>query len=179
MSLSDTVHTDLNWWLDNLTLVHDNLQQSYPDFLMHTDASLLGWFFYVPSDGTQASYRWNGQETYLHINALELLAIEFALPSYCNTMHDIHIRIMSDNTTAIAAINKQGSTKALDCNTVAKRIWLWALERKIWISAAHIPGVDNVEADLASRVFKDELEWTLSTDIFQELMPLRSPGGDL
>ena len=77
---------------------------------------------------------------------------------------------MSDNTTTIAAINKQGSTKAFQCNLVAKRIWLWCLDRSIWLSAAHIPGVDNVEADHASRVFKDELEWTLTDHVYQSIV---------
>ena len=169
MSISDKVKIDLQWWLDNLSLIKADLQQSYPDLVIQTDASLQGWGFYVPSDGTKAGARWAPNVSHFHINALELMAIEFTLQSFCNNMHDSHIRIMSDNTTAIAAINKQGSTKALDCNTVAKRIWLWAWDRHLWISAAHIPGVQNVQADHASRNFKDELEWTISPHVFHTI----------
>jgi hypothetical protein len=166
MHISTRVKADLQWWLDNLFLVQADIQQSYPDLTIQTDASMQGWGFYVPIDGTKSGSRWSPQVTHLHINALELMAIEFALLSYCDDLNSQHIRIMSDNTTAIAAVNKQGSTQALECNQIAKRIWLWALDRNIWISAAHIPGVLNVEADHASHVFKDELEWTLCDAFF-------------
>jgi hypothetical protein len=76
---------------------------------------------------------------------------------------------MCDNTTAIAAIRKQGSTRTVELNNIARIIWLWALDRHLWLSAAHVPGVDNVEADDASRVFKDELEWTLAEVHFNRI----------
>jgi hypothetical protein len=56
----------------------------------------------------------------------------------------LHIRIMCDNTTAIAAITKQGSTRTPELNSVAKTIWDWALIRRIWLSAVHITVVANV-----------------------------------
>ena len=132
----------------------------------------MGYGFYVPSSNTMTGSRWSPSEALFHINVLEIMAIENALKSYCSYMHDIHIRIMSDNTTAIAGINKQGSTRSLECNDAAHTIWLWALSRNIWISAAHVPGVENVEADLASREFKDELEWTLKQSIFDHIVKL-------
>jgi hypothetical protein len=116
--------------------------------------------------------RWAPSEAVFHINVLEIMAIENALRSYCASLHDVHIRIMSDSTTAIASINKQGSTRSLQCNDAAHKIWLWALHRNIWISAAHIPGIENVEADRASREFKDELEWTLEQPIFDHIVHL-------
>jgi hypothetical protein len=170
MSISATVKQDLHWWLDNLASLQADIHHSYPDLLIQTDASNQGWGFYVPADGTKAGARWAPESTHFHINVLELMAIEFALYSHCKNLQDTHIRIMSDNTTAIAAIYKQGSTKAFQCNLVARRIWLWCLDRNIWLSAAHIPGVDNVEADHASRVFKDELEWTLTDHVYKSIV---------
>jgi hypothetical protein len=90
------------------------------------------------------------EEAMYHIKVLELMAIDLALKSYCTSARNMHIRIMSDNMTAVAGINKQGSTRSLECNAVAHKIWLWAYARGLWISAAHVPGIDNVEADLAS-----------------------------
>jgi hypothetical protein len=180
MSISHAVKLDLQWWLDHLALVQADIQQSYPDLLIQTDASNQGWGFYVPIDGTKAGARWSPDCVDLHSKVMELTAIEYALYSYCSDISDMHLRIMSDNTTAIAAVNKQGSTKSLACNKVAQRIWRWCFTRHIWISAAHIPGVENVDADEASRVFKDELEWTLSADIFQHIVSqFGSPDMDL
>jgi hypothetical protein len=94
------------------------------------------------------------------------MAIDYSLKAYCGSLRHKHIRIMSDNTTAIAGINKQGSTHSSECQSIAKEIWLWALARGLWLSAAHIPGIENVEADHASRVFQDELEWSLCSREF-------------
>ena len=45
----------------------------------------------------------------LHINALELKAIKLALYSYLPLNSGVkHVRIKSDNTTAISYINKKG-----------------------------------------------------------------------
>jgi hypothetical protein len=166
MTVSQDVQTDLKWWLTQVSSLHSDIRPSPPDLVIFTDASTLGYGFFVPSTKVMAGSRWSPSEALFHINVLELMAIEMALKSYCNAMRNLHIRIMSDNTTAVAGINKQGSTRSLECNKVAHTIWLWAFDRNLWISAAHVPGVDNVEADTASREFKDELEWTLDKDIF-------------
>ena len=58
---------------------------------------------------------------------------------------------MSDNNTTISYINSMGGCKAIECNSLTKHIWDWARERNIWLSAAHIPGSSNVDADRLSR----------------------------
>ncbi len=47
---------------------------------------------------------------------------------------------------------------------------MWCISKGIWLTPAHIPGVDNVEADLASRVFNDKTEWQLDKSIFAHLV---------
>jgi len=46
---------------------------------------------------------------------------------------------------------------------------MWAVPRNVWITAAHIPGVYNVEADEESRIFREDREWALSHDIFDRI----------
>ena len=84
-------------------------------------------------------------------------------------MQPNHVRIMTDNTTAVACINKQGSTRSNAQNEIARHIWDHAMKHGMWVSAAHIPGVENSEADEASRVFNDTTEWTINDSIFQEI----------
>ena len=47
---------------------------------------------------------------------------------------------------------------------------MWCKDREIWLTTGHIPGIENTEADLASRVFNDQREWKLDprvlTDVF-------------
>ena len=54
----------------------------------------------------------------------------------------------------------------MGCNSVAKEIWLFCIQREIWVSAAHIPGNNNIQVDTESTVFTDNKEWMLRTDIF-------------
>ena len=75
--------------------------------------------------------------------------------------HDIHVRIMSDNATVVSYINEIGGCKSPLCNG----LWEWAMARNIWLSAAHIPGSNNVSADALSRKFSMELEWMFSKQV--------------
>ena len=44
---------------------------------------------------------------------------------------------------------------------LAKEIWEWCIDRKIWLSAAHIPGKQNLIADFESRRNQRASEWRL------------------
>ena len=58
-------------------------------------------------------------ESLLHINVLELKAVLFGLKRlYSQT----HIKELSDNTTAVCAINNMGSCKSLLCDQEVRRI---------------------------------------------------------
>ena len=65
---------------------------------------------------------------------------------------------MSDNTTAKSFMNEKGGLKSNECNKIAKEIWIWYTGRDLHISAAHIPGKGNFEADKNSRKFQDATE---------------------
>ena len=64
-----------------------------------------------------------------------------------------------DNTTGVAYINQFGG-KSAELDTLAREILRWCLDKNIHISAAHLPGISNQEADELSRVFNDDLEWS-------------------
>ena len=64
---------------------------------------------------------------------------------------------MTDNSTSVSYINKQGGATI--------EVWEICIQHLSYLSAAHIPGKHNVIADLASRKFQDSAEWMISTDI--------------
>ena len=68
---------------------------------------------------------------------------------------------MCDNTTAVNVINHMGTSHSDLCNSVAKKIWEWCIACRIWLSAAHIPGKQNIIADFESRRNQRESEWKL------------------
>ena len=47
--------------------------------------------------------------------------------------------------------------------------WQWCIEQNIWVSAAHLPGVLNVEADYESPHFRDNLKWKLDKRVFRKI----------
>ena len=112
-----------------------------------------------------AGGEWSPLEAEQHINCLDLQAAFFALKTLCH-VRNTHIRIMLDNTMAVSSyINAMGGSHSLACNSIAMKIWEWAIDRNIWLSACHIPGVLNVTADRESRVFHKETEWKLNETI--------------
>ena len=101
-----------------------------------------------------------------HINVLELKAALFGLQSLCTNVHDSHILMKLDNTSAVAGINKTGSTRSIPLDLVGQQIWRWAQQRNNWLLATHIPGILNVEADRESRDCETRTEWVLNKGIF-------------
>ena len=118
--------------------------------VVYTDASQTGWG--APIDhGNSTCGIWSMSESLRQINFLEPLAVKLALASLFDKRSDIYVRVMSDNTTAVSYINSLGGWESLECNSLTKDIWDWARERNIWLSAAHLPGFSNVDADQLSR----------------------------
>ncbi len=140
------------------------------DLELATDASKQGWG--ASLDNSVTGGRWSLSESLLHINVLELNAVLLGLQSLCKEKKDCHIKILSDNTTAVSYLKKMGGTHSPQCNNIAREIWMWCISKGIWLTPAHIPGVDNVEADLASRVFNDKTEWQLDKSIFAHLVSI-------
>ena len=62
-----------------------------------------------------------------------------------------------------------GGVKSVACNELAKEIWAFCIERNIWLSAVHLPGVQNVVADRLSREFNEQVEWQLDKQVFARI----------
>ena len=55
---------------------------------------------------------------------------------------------------------------------MAQTIWAWCIDSNIWLSACHIPGSQNTDADKQSRVFNVSTEWSLCTQVFEDIQKL-------
>ena len=120
MSLSPPSIDDLKWWVSFLPTAYRTIDHGTPYITMTTDASQVGWGATVDGHNTQGL--WDAHETTFHINILELLAIQFGLIALLDKVHDQHIRIMSDNTTAISYIISMGGCQSKDCDNIARDI---------------------------------------------------------
>ena len=74
---------------------------------------------------------------------------------------------MLDNTNAIAWIKNMGTSRSESGNQLTFTVWEWCTERGIWLSAAHIPGVLNTEADEESRKVNTDTEWKLDCEVLE------------
>jgi len=163
MSLSPENIRDLNWWVDALPSADRSIDHGVPDFTLTSDASLRVW---DAASGTFCTHGlWSEAETTYHINVLELLAVKLGLRSLLVDCRGQHIRVVSDNTTAVTYINGMEG-KSLPSDSITGTVWSWAIDRGNWLSAGHIPGTSNVSADDLSRNFKADTEWALSNDVF-------------
>ena len=171
MRLTEEAMEELHWWLDNIDRNQKPLVQQKPHLTIQTDASGKGWG--ATNLLTTCGGKWNETElntgSQYGINYLELLGAFHALKSFCKSEHDIHVRLQMDNTTAVSYINHMGGTKSHHCNALAKEMWEWSAERNIELSAAHLPGKDNVQADHESRNFNERTEWKLDERVFKKV----------
>ena len=164
--LSNEVKKELCWWITNIMSIFQHIHVPEPEITIYTDSSTLGWGVtdgYNPSGG-----RWKAGETN-HINVLELKAIFIGALTYYKGKNYKHVRVMSDNITAVSYVNNNGGIKSEFCNEIAKELWVWCTSQNMWISAEHIPETQNTEADSFSRNFNEAIEWKLSTHLFQKI----------
>jgi hypothetical protein len=163
MSISNGLE-DIKWWLSTEKSIPKPIVFSTPNVTMYSDASLAGWGAHTGSSHTGG--RWGLAEQGAHINWLELKACWLALQSFVRDLEAHHVMVRLDNTCAVAYINNQGGvTQSL--NALACDIWEWCKSHNIWLSAKHVPGTDNELADLRSRVFRDNTEWSLQPKVFK------------
>ena len=105
----------------------------------------------------------------MHINCLELLAATLAVKTFAKGQTVKHLLLYLDNTTAVAYINHLGGTVSPQATTLAKDLWIWCLERNIFLTAQHLPGIVNIIADSESRVMRDRSDWKLNPTVFRRI----------
>ena len=140
IKLSEDALYEIAWWKKNIFKVFKPIRYPKISMIICTDASLEGWgasIGNVSKGGASLP-----DEKLMHINVLELKAILLALKSFVKTSHK-HIKIMSDNTTAIHCINKMGTSHSMECHHEVLKIWERAIIYKNHLSAAHILGKLN------------------------------------
>ncbi|XP_045548073.1 uncharacterized protein [Salmo salar] len=104
-----------------------------------------------------------------HINLLELETVLLVLTHFVYTLRGHDLLVWSDNRTTVAYINRQGGVRSLARHRLAEELWLWAHEHLRSLTAAHIPGCQNIGADLMSRGGPRDDEWRLHPEIVLQI----------
>ena len=124
-----------------------------PDLTIMTDASLKGWG--AVCQGRHTRGLWSCEESSsLHINSLELKAALFAVRAFTPNQRQLHVHLRMDNRTAVAYLLKMGVTRSPALLGIAQELWEYTLNKQITLTAEHLPGELNGEADWESRHFR-------------------------
>lgn len=169
--LTDSIRSQLQWWLNrNLLLQGVPFNLPDPTQFLFTDASSVGWGGHLEPVGHTCHGVWSEEQSVLHVNILEMLAIELALVQCSNFIHHSCVLVSTDNSTVVAYLKKQGGTHSPNLCVIVWRILLWCQSQHVQLRVRHIPGKSNVLADLLSRPNKPiQTEWSLKPSIAQRL----------
>ena len=109
------------------------------------------------------------QERGMHINEQELLVVPKGLRVIYSSQSNTTLLIKSDNMTTVSYIIKKGGCKSSVLKGIAGSIWLWAMNRCIFLVSCHIPGKENIHGDSLSRNFARKTEWMLDRAVYKML----------
>lgn len=169
VALNDNALRDVHWWIENANCSGKRIEPYLPDIVIYTDASLQGWGCVI--DEKKTGGRWSSLELSHYeqnINALELLALFFALKAHRERIAGLVVSCKIDNSTAIAYINKFGGTHSVACDTLARDIWDFCISNKTYLLASYVESSQNF-ADEPSRKFNDDIEYMLCGDVFSNI----------
>ena len=105
--LSSDAHTELQWWLQNITTVNGSTTNlPVPELYITSDASKAGWG--TCCQNPIANGRWSPMEARDHINVLELKAAFLATKAFLEDRSNITVCLCMDNASAVAHVNNKG-----------------------------------------------------------------------
>ena len=175
ISINGMIRSHLQWWINPIRFeTGTSIHPPDPKFFLYRDASHYGWGAHLEPTTLSFHGRWTENQSQLHINMLEMMAIRLALKQAKTFIHHSCIMISTDNTTVVSYINKQGGTHSPNLCVEVWKILNWCLEQDIVIRVRHIPGKFNILADRLSRLDKPiKTEWsldqTVANSVFQML----------
>ncbi len=124
-----------------------------------TDASDKGWG--ALCEGKPTFGLWSEEESGLHINCLEMLALCQAIQFFLPDIQGHHVLIRSDSRSVVSYINHQGGLVSKLLCMLANGLLVWAQNNLRSLKATHVPGKINQGADVLSRNNVSSEEWTL------------------
>ena len=144
-----------------------------PKTFLYTDASHYRWEAHLETMSQSFHGCWLEDQSQLHINLLEIMAIRFTLIKALKHIHHSCGMISTDSTTLVSYINKQGGTHSPNLCVQVWKILQWHLKHHIVVRICHIPGIFNVWADRLSRIDKIvKTEWALDQSIANSIFQM-------
>lgn len=154
--LSSDMRQDIHWWLMFMETFNGKsaVLDKSPITTVFTDTCNAGcggvygadWFY------CNWSLDWPSAQN-LHINHKELLAIVMAATRWASYWSGKRLYIMSDNQAAVGMLNRGTSRHPFVMTALRWLFWLSATHG-FHLTGRYIPGITNIAADSASRLFE-------------------------
>ena len=137
------IRIHLKWNIDTNHFVQGMfIHPTDPNAFLFTGASHYGWGADLKPMRLCFHCHWTKDQSQLHINILEIMAIHFALKKAIQYIHHSCVMISTDNTTVISYINKQGGKHSLNLCMKVWEILHWCLEH--WYSEFIISQANSI-----------------------------------
>ena len=158
----------LQWWLKDVNLFWGvPLKESLPEITLTADATSVGWGGVYGQQSVQGW--WTAEQQKLHINILELEAVILCVQQFHMMLRGKMILLRSDNSAVVTYINKQGSTKYPSLCMKTWQLFQRLREMSCLITATHLAGVTNIQADFLSRHRVLPTEWSLHHEVVLQI----------
>ena len=109
--INSMIRFHLKWWMDTNHFVQGMpIHPPDPYVFLYTDASQRGWGAHLEPMSLSFHGHRSEDQSQLHINILEIMAIRFALIRALKYIHHSCVIMSTNNTTVVSYINKQGGT---------------------------------------------------------------------
>ena len=100
--------------------------------------------------GLEVQDVWDSASQDVHINNLELRAVFLALQRFQNHIYDSCVMVVSDNSSVVAYLKKQGGTHSPSLCTLVWELLYWCHHRNIHVQVGYFPGKLNVSGQSVS-----------------------------
>ena len=90
-----------------------------------------------------------------HINGLELFAVAVAVHCWGTEWHDTQILLHTDNMPVVQ-VWATGTCKCPHIMLLVRRLFFFLAQQNVNLLLAHVPGCQNINADMLSRLQVEE-----------------------
>ena len=159
------------WWLQKERWAFGvPLKVSHPALLLYTNASLTDWGTHPLKLAVAGVWSLKCREFYIKV--LEMKLVILALNALLDRLEGESVILMSNNTTVMAYLKKQGGTISKVLCSLAQGEMMWVAVHSVTFIAryVYIPGKKNVLADQVSHQDQDlPTEWSLLPLVFDTI----------
>lgn len=166
--LSPSIVQQVHWFLTDNAFSGVPASPLPAQVTLFSDASRSGWG--ATTGSLEASGSWDSSDSSRHINQLEILAVFRALVAFRSSLAGQVVRVMIDNTTAVACLRRFGSIRSAELNRLSWQVLDLASDMGCSLHPVFLPGSRNVTADgLSRRGQTRDTEWALDPRVFRQI----------